>query len=85
MPGGDGTGPLGRGSMTGRGLGLCAGNAIESLPRYGRAGFGRGINCRRNAFRNVPVQSDVSKEYLKDVETRLQSELDAIKKRIEEL
>lgn len=34
MPGGDRTGPMGAGSMTGRGMGVCAGNA--------RPGFGRG-------------------------------------------
>ncbi len=31
MPRGDGTGPMGRGPMTGRGLGLCAGLAIPAL------------------------------------------------------
>ena len=34
MPGGDGTGPAGKGSMTGRGAGLCAGN---SQPGYANA------------------------------------------------
>ena len=44
MPGGDGTGPMGRGPMTGRGLGLCAGYSSPGYaanPGYGR-GFGRG-------------------------------------------
>jgi hypothetical protein len=38
MPGRDGTGPVGRGAMTGRGMGYCAvaGNEV-----YGR-GAGRG-------------------------------------------
>jgi hypothetical protein len=44
MPGGDGTGPLGRGSMTGRARGYCAG---FSQPGYERnIGFGRGFGRR---------------------------------------
>jgi hypothetical protein len=43
MPGGDGTGPLGQGPMTGRAAGFCAGypNPGFSKPGYGQ-GFGRG-------------------------------------------
>jgi hypothetical protein len=45
MPAGDGTGPAGQGSMTGRGMGYCAGyNApgyANPAPGFGR-GFGRG-------------------------------------------
>jgi len=43
MPGGDGTGPLGRGSRTGRALGFCSGYDRPGYanPAYGR-GFGRG-------------------------------------------
>ena len=45
MPGGDGTGPEGRGSMTGRATGFCAGFSSPGYanPRSGR-GFGRGWN-----------------------------------------
>ena len=44
MPGGDRTGPTGRGPMTGRGAGYCAGNPDPGYakPGYGR-GFGRGL------------------------------------------
>jgi len=43
MPGGDRTGPMGRGPMTGRAAGLCAGypNPGYTTPGYGQ-GFGRG-------------------------------------------
>lgn len=47
MPGGDGTGPQGRGPKTGRGLGFCTGNKSagynnpQGRPRDGR-GLGRG-------------------------------------------
>lgn len=39
MPGFDGTGPRGFGSMTGRGLGYCAGGP---RPSYGWGGYGVG-------------------------------------------
>ena len=52
MSGGDGTGPLGMGSMTGRAAGLCAGFNTPGYanPRYGRGfgrGFGRGMGFGR--------------------------------------
>jgi len=40
MPGGDGTGPLGQGPMTGRGLGYCAGYAAPGFMAGGRIGLG---------------------------------------------
>ena len=51
MPGGDRTGPLGRGPMTGRGAGYCAGYSEPGfailIPRRGFWGRGR----RRSWFR----------------------------------
>lgn len=58
MPGGDGTGPLGRGRRTGRGAGYCSGYsapgfANPNVPRggfgFGR-GFGRGFWGRGRRF-----------------------------------
>ncbi len=41
MPGGDGTGPLGQGSMTGRAAGYCAGFGVPGFANPGpRAGMG---------------------------------------------
>jgi len=40
MPGGNGTGPSGMGSMTGRGAGYCAG---YSIPGSANPTFGRGM------------------------------------------
>ncbi len=40
MPGGDKTGPVGSGPMTGRAAGYCAGN---SAPGYANLGYGRGF------------------------------------------
>lgn len=49
MPRFDGTGPMGLGEMTGRGIGYCSGFYPRERGNYG-AGFGRGFGCRRNRF-----------------------------------
>ena len=87
MPGGDRTGPLGLGSMTGRGAGYCAGNPGPGLagpiPQRGFWGRGRG----RRWFR--PTVPTVSKEQeLEDLRGQaeyVQENLDGIRNRIEEL
>jgi len=47
MPGGDGTGPMGLGPMTGRAAGYCAGYPVPGymnpIPGRGFWGFGRGF------------------------------------------
>ena len=54
MPGGDGTGPMGMGPMTGRAMGTCVGYAAPGgmNPAAGRGrGFGRGGGFgRRNRY-----------------------------------
>jgi len=50
MPGGDGTGPAGAGSKTGRGMGDCAGISGPGKvnPSFGRGrGMGRGMGRGR--------------------------------------
>jgi hypothetical protein len=44
MPGGDGSGPMGRGPMTGRGAGYCAGYNMPGFanPNFPRMGMGWG-------------------------------------------
>jgi len=66
MPAGDGTGPRGMGSMTGRGAGYCAGCGVPGYanPIPGRGmgmGWGRGAGWgsgrgRRGGWGYVPVQ-----------------------------
>ena len=52
MPGGDGTGPTGRGPFTGRGLGNCLAYGIPALAGVAMAfGFGRRRGAGRNAGR----------------------------------
>ena len=46
MPGGDRTGPLGRGPMTGRSVGYCAGYSEPGFANPG-PGFGRGLGYGR--------------------------------------
>ncbi|WP_066497678.1 DUF5320 domain-containing protein [Abyssisolibacter fermentans] len=50
MPGRDGTGPCGEGSLTGRGLGICEAKEgdIKDLRGLGR---GLGFGCRRRPRR----------------------------------
>ncbi|MBN2418376.1 MAG: DUF5320 domain-containing protein [Deltaproteobacteria bacterium] len=63
MPGFDGTGPAGMGSMTGRGMGYCnpsrsnnisgfAGNPAYQMPVYG-SGLGRGSGFGRGTRRGL--------------------------------
>lgn len=66
MPSGDRTGPMGQGSMTGRGFGFCSGNDIPGFENgfgrgmgrgfgYGRGrNFGRGFGWRHYSSRFVP-------------------------------
>ncbi|GAA0178448.1 hypothetical protein SH2C18_15050 [Clostridium sediminicola] len=45
MPRRDGTGPMGQGERTGRGMGLC--NATKVVGAIGGLGLGLGFGCRR--------------------------------------
>ena len=51
MPGGDGTGPVGRGPMTGRAAGFCAGSQTPGFTNPGGIGYGRGLGFGRSRGR----------------------------------
>ena len=53
MPRGDGTGPMGMGSMTGRSAGYCAGSSMPGYanPKGVGCGFGRGTGFGRGLGR----------------------------------
>ncbi|WP_448872661.1 DUF5320 domain-containing protein [Desulfobulbus propionicus] len=51
MPRGDGTGPMGMGSMTGRGAGYCTGAAQPGFAGA-RYGFGQGLGLGRRCGAN---------------------------------
>ncbi|MEA4900889.1 DUF5320 domain-containing protein [Desulfitobacterium sp.] len=78
MPRRDGTGPMGAGSMTGKGLGLCTGaNAVK----YG-AGPGMGLGL---GFAINQTSSKTQKELLHEQKTMLQDRLEVIDKQLENL
>lgn len=97
MPGGDGTGPNGLGSRTGRAMGYCVGYNTPGYmnPGFGRGrGFGRGF--RRRFFNRFPnpnsdnfYEEPITKEEeigILGVEAReLESELKRIKERLKTL
>ena len=77
MPRRDGTGPMERGSMTGRGVGVCTGS---NAAKYG-AGFGLGLGCRRGYGRNTNVDQitpETQIELLQEQNDVLQRRLEAI-------
>lgn len=91
MPKRDGTGPMGQGSMTGRGLGICtganAGGYGIGLGRGRGFGIGLGFRCNRdfggNFIGQYPGLTD--KELLTEQKNFLQKRLDAISKQLENL
>ncbi len=85
MPRGDGTGPMGSGPLTGRGLGACKG----AMPGYG-AGYGRGfgrrgLGCSREFYNyaNAPMPA-TDKQWLLEHKKRLEASLEAVNKSLEE-
>ena len=101
MPRGDGTGPMGAGPMTGRRAGYCAGQVepgyANPAPRLGLArGFRGGGRGWRNRFYATglprwarwgytPPAPQQEVEALKEQAGWLKDQLDAIRKRIEEI
>ncbi len=97
MPGGDRTGPMGMGSMTGRGVGHCAGFSTagyaNTMPGRGFArgrggrGFGRGMGFRwMNPYANGSALSSKDEAAMLKAQTSsMQSEINSINVRIKEL
>lgn len=87
MPGRDGTGPMGRGAMTGRGFGICTDvNASEYGTGFGFGrglGLGRGFDCRRGL--GWGFASKTKKEFLADQKKFLEERLNMVSKQLEEL
>ena len=92
MPGRDGTGPAGRGPVTGRGAGFCNGfdrksdfNRGGGFGRgFGRGGGGFGYGAGRGASMNFPymgVQRVTDEQY----NTMLSDEVKCLEARIEEI
>lgn len=91
MPGRDGTGPMGAGSMAGRGFGGCFAGAGKGIGfRLGK-GMGRGLGCRSGIGRCFVDQELVEpplpmsdKEILAEQKKILEAQLDAINKKMQE-
>lgn len=93
MPGYNGTGPAGRGSGTGRGLGVCAGARPCGFGLWGGAyggrglgrGAGRGVGfgpCRGWATGPYPVNPEDEKAFLTDQAAQLKAELAELEQRM---
>lgn len=92
MPMKDGTGPMGAGPMTGRGLGSCTGSKAVKYGAGLGLGLGLGLACRRGFGRGfgrgIAVNQPSSKtqeELLKEQKDVLKSRLEAIDKQLENL
>jgi len=91
MPGGDRTGPLGRGPMTGRKAGYCTGNNAPGYT-YGPSmnlgrGFGRGRGFRNRRFWNYspePTQYPAQERPL-DTSYSLEQEKQQLKQSLQNL
>ncbi len=91
MPRGDGTGPMGMGSMSGRGAGFCAG---YNMPGFANRGCGMGSGLGRRAgfriagagtWRGEPtVTTGDDRKVLRRQVDVMQNQLDALKKRLDE-
>ena len=80
MPNRDGTGPLGVGSMTGRGAGRC-GRGLGLGRRFG-GGRGRGWGGVASV---TEIGAADEKQMLREQAQMLQAQLDSIKMRVEGL
>jgi hypothetical protein len=88
MPRGDGTGPLGYGPMSGRGVGVCTGVNAGGYGAGMGFGGGRGLNCRRGYGMNFavdPAAGKTQKELLTEQKKLMQNRLDIISKQLENL
>jgi len=84
MPNNDGTGPLGQGPMTGRGLGPCGGGMRRGFGR----GFGRGMGWRCWGYPYaVPVTltKTEEKKILEAELKEIEAEKAEIEKRLKEI
>lgn len=88
MPGRNGTGPMGLGPMSGKGMGLCTGvNSAVNGVGFG-FGSGRGMGCRRGFGRNsiaTPTSTKTQKEMLTDQKEQLAAQLELVSKQLENL
>ncbi|WP_448589193.1 DUF5320 domain-containing protein [Thermodesulfobium sp.] len=96
MPRGDGTGPMGLGPMTGRGLGYCSGNTLAGFATAGwrlgrgffgcgRRFFGRGLGWIGSPLYNAYANPQAEKSILQNQLSALEKTVEAIKNRLSSL
>lgn len=94
MPRGDGTGPAGMGSMSGRGAGYCAGFGTPGFVNRGAGfggGFGRGLGLgfgrATTPWFGLTGRSggEAEQTLLKNRAEALKTQLDAVQQRLSEL
>ena len=94
MPRGDGTGPNGQGSMTGRRMGFCAGFNAPGFTNHGFGGGfgrGRGFGLRARNMQVAPIQQPAimtekqEKEFLEQELNALKEEMKEIEKRLKQI
>ena len=81
MPGYDGTGPTGQGSMTGRGMGYCAVGITPEFARPLAGGMGFGLR-RGRCFGPYASPAQDEPAGLKAQITLLEEQLTAVKERL---
>jgi hypothetical protein len=92
MPGRDGTGPMGAGQVTGRGLGLCSGANAGKFGAGSGMGLGLRLGCRcsfrGSAKSGVAVYQASGKtrqEWLRESRAALKSRLAEVDRELENL
>lgn len=85
MPRGDGTGPQGMGSMTGRGLGACSSGVKRGLGLAIGLGLGLGLRRGFRRFWGAKAASNDELSILKSQATTLEEDLAIVREKITEL
>lgn len=88
MPGRDGTGPVGQGPLTGRGLGNCIGtrNAVYGYGRGSGLGAGRRMRrCCTDSYIPEPISYISKKDFLVAQMESLKTRMEMINSQLENL
>ena len=84
MPQRDGTGPMGQGPMTGRGMGFCVKELAPVINALAEFGCGRGFRRRlRGCYYSVNIPAETKKSLLGKERDILLKRLESIDKQIE--
>lgn len=85
MPGRDGSGPLGRGAATGRGMGYCPGFYCVPFGAGRRLGLGLGYRRGYRRFDQEELEPRSPKELLEEEKKVLQKRLEFLDKQLDSI